>query len=143
MKRKNGLPPVHPGEVLKEDILPSVGLSVTAPEARGQHAQQRILKEALDGGQRIAHGPSHGSNSIMALSCAARHIVEVESLKLHVTLSRYSFGTLRDPCAHRRRRHGRGVSRHATPGWGAKWPSKFPPNVSASASSARPTPSPR
>ena len=30
MERKNGLPPVHPGEIIKEDILPSVGLSVTA-----------------------------------------------------------------------------------------------------------------
>ena len=30
MERKNGLPPVHPGEILKEDVLPSVGLSVTA-----------------------------------------------------------------------------------------------------------------
>jgi antitoxin HigA-1 len=30
MKRKNGLPPVHPGEILREDILPEVGLSVTA-----------------------------------------------------------------------------------------------------------------
>ena len=28
--RKNGLPPVHPGEIIKEDILPSVSLSVTA-----------------------------------------------------------------------------------------------------------------
>jgi addiction module HigA family antidote len=30
MDRKNGLPPVHPGEILKEDVLPSAGLSVTA-----------------------------------------------------------------------------------------------------------------
>ena len=30
MERKNGLPPVHPGEIIKEDILPPVGLSVTA-----------------------------------------------------------------------------------------------------------------
>jgi antitoxin HigA-1 len=30
MERRNGLPPVHPGEVIKEDILPSVGLTVTA-----------------------------------------------------------------------------------------------------------------
>ena len=30
MERKNGLPPVHPGEIIKEDILPSAGLSVTA-----------------------------------------------------------------------------------------------------------------
>jgi addiction module HigA family antidote len=30
MDRKNGLPPIHPGEILREDILPEVGLSVTA-----------------------------------------------------------------------------------------------------------------
>jgi len=30
MERKNALPPVHPGEMIREDILPSVGLSVTA-----------------------------------------------------------------------------------------------------------------
>jgi len=30
MDRKNRLPPVHPGEIIKEDVLPSVGLSVTA-----------------------------------------------------------------------------------------------------------------
>ena len=30
MKRRNGLPPVHPGEILREDILPEVGLSITA-----------------------------------------------------------------------------------------------------------------
>src|SRR5438045_2275613 len=30
MKKKNGLPPVHPGEIIREDILPEAGLSVTA-----------------------------------------------------------------------------------------------------------------
>jgi hypothetical protein len=30
MEKKNGLLPVHPGEIIQEDILPSVGLSVTA-----------------------------------------------------------------------------------------------------------------
>ena len=30
MKTRNELPPVHPGEILKEDILPSAGLSVVA-----------------------------------------------------------------------------------------------------------------
>jgi antitoxin HigA-1 len=30
MEKKNGMPPIHPGEIIKEDILPSVGLSVTA-----------------------------------------------------------------------------------------------------------------
>jgi addiction module HigA family antidote len=30
MEKKSGMPAIHPGEILKEDILPSVGLSVTA-----------------------------------------------------------------------------------------------------------------
>ena len=30
LERRNGLPPVHPGEILREDILPEVGLSITA-----------------------------------------------------------------------------------------------------------------
>jgi plasmid maintenance system antidote protein VapI len=30
MERKNRLPPVHPGEIIREDVLPEVGLSVTA-----------------------------------------------------------------------------------------------------------------
>ena len=40
MDRKNGLPPVHPGEILREDILPEVGLSVTgAAKALGVSRQ--------------------------------------------------------------------------------------------------------
>ena len=30
MDRKNGLPPIHPGEIIREDILPEAGLSVSA-----------------------------------------------------------------------------------------------------------------
>ena len=30
MEKKIGLPPVHPGEVIREDIMPAVNLSVTA-----------------------------------------------------------------------------------------------------------------
>ena len=30
MNRKNGPPPIHPGEIIREDILPEVGLTVTA-----------------------------------------------------------------------------------------------------------------
>jgi addiction module HigA family antidote len=30
MKQRNRLPPVHPGELIREDILPETGLSVTA-----------------------------------------------------------------------------------------------------------------
>jgi plasmid maintenance system antidote protein VapI len=29
-EKKNGMPAVHPGEIIREDILPEVGLSVTA-----------------------------------------------------------------------------------------------------------------
>lgn len=29
MERKNRLPPVHPGEILREDVLPGTGLSIT------------------------------------------------------------------------------------------------------------------
>ena len=39
MRRKNGLPPIHPGEILKEDVLPSTGLSVTAAKALGVSRQ--------------------------------------------------------------------------------------------------------
>ena len=30
MERRNGLPPVHPGEIIREDVLPEAGLSITA-----------------------------------------------------------------------------------------------------------------
>jgi len=46
MERKNGLPPVHPGEIIKEDILPSVGLSVTAA-AKALGVSRQMLHEIL------------------------------------------------------------------------------------------------
>ena len=48
MDKKSGLPPVHPGEIIKQDILPSVGLSVTAAaKALGVSPKtlQNILKK--------------------------------------------------------------------------------------------------
>ena len=40
MKKKNALPPVHPGEIIREDILPEIGLSVTgAAKALGVSRQ--------------------------------------------------------------------------------------------------------
>ncbi len=40
MERKNRLPAVHPGEIIREDILPEVGLSVTnAAKALGVSRQ--------------------------------------------------------------------------------------------------------
>src|SRR5580658_5901494 len=46
MDRKNGLPLVHPGEIIKEDILPSVGLSVTAA-AKALGVSRQMLHDVL------------------------------------------------------------------------------------------------
>src|SRR5258708_4624636 len=46
MMRNSGLPPVHPGEIIREDVLPEAGLSVTATaKALGvsRQAVHRIL----------------------------------------------------------------------------------------------------
>jgi addiction module HigA family antidote len=48
MERKKGLPPVHPGEILKEDVLPSVGLSVTAV-AKALGVSRQMLHDILAG----------------------------------------------------------------------------------------------
>jgi addiction module HigA family antidote len=46
MEKKNALPPIHPGEIIKEDILPSVGLSVTAA-ARALGVSRQMLHDIL------------------------------------------------------------------------------------------------
>ena len=46
MPRKNGLPPVHPGEILKEDVLPSTGLTVTAA-AKALGISRQMLHDIL------------------------------------------------------------------------------------------------
>ena len=46
MERKNGLPPVHPGEIIKQDILPSAGLSVTAA-AKALGVSRQMLHDIL------------------------------------------------------------------------------------------------
>jgi antitoxin HigA-1 len=46
MERKRGLPPVHPGEIIKQDILPSVGLSVTAT-AKALDVSRQMLHDIL------------------------------------------------------------------------------------------------
>ncbi len=46
VKRKNRQPPVHPGEIIKEDILPSVGLSVTAA-AKALGVSRQMLHDIL------------------------------------------------------------------------------------------------
>src|SRR5579863_8314915 len=46
MATKNGLPPVHPGEIIKQDILPSAGLSVTAA-AKALGVSRQMLHDIL------------------------------------------------------------------------------------------------
>ena len=46
MKRENGLPPVHPGEIIREDILPSAGLSVTAA-AKALGVSRQMLHDII------------------------------------------------------------------------------------------------
>ena len=46
MARTNGLPPVHPGEVIKEDVLPASGLSVAAA-ARALGVSRQMLHDIL------------------------------------------------------------------------------------------------
>jgi addiction module HigA family antidote len=57
IERENGLPPVHPGEIIKEDILPSVGLSVTA------------AARALDVSRQMLHGILAGRKPLSAVMC--------------------------------------------------------------------------
>jgi antitoxin HigA-1 len=46
MANKNGLPPVHPGEIIKQDILPSVGLPVKAA-AKALGVSRQMLHDIL------------------------------------------------------------------------------------------------
>jgi addiction module HigA family antidote len=48
MKRRKGLPPIHPGEIIKQDILPAVGLSVTAA-AKALGVSRQMLHAILAG----------------------------------------------------------------------------------------------
>lgn len=48
MQRKSGLPAVHPGEMIREDILPEVGLSVTAA-AKALGVSRQMLHDILAG----------------------------------------------------------------------------------------------
>ena len=46
MKRQNGLAPVHPGEIIREDILPSARLSVTAA-AKALGVSRQMLHDII------------------------------------------------------------------------------------------------
>jgi addiction module HigA family antidote len=57
MNRKNGLPPIHPGEIIKKDILPSVGLSAAA------------AARALGVSRQMLHGILSGKRPLSAVMC--------------------------------------------------------------------------
>jgi addiction module HigA family antidote len=56
-KGRNGLPPIHPGEIIKQDILPSVGLSVTA------------AAKMLGVSRQMLHGILAGRKPLSAVMC--------------------------------------------------------------------------
>ena len=47
MARKNALPPIHPGEIIREDILPELGLSVSAA-AKALGVSRQLLHDILN-----------------------------------------------------------------------------------------------
>ena len=57
MPRRNGLPPVHPGEIIREDILPETGLSVTA------------AAKALGVSRQMVHYILAGKRPLSAIMC--------------------------------------------------------------------------
>ena len=46
MDKKNGMPPIHPGEIIREDILPETGLSVTLA-AKALGVSRQMLHDIL------------------------------------------------------------------------------------------------
>jgi antitoxin HigA-1 len=54
--KENGLLPVHPGEIVKKDILPSIGLSVTAA-AKGLGVCRRQMLHDLRASRRSTSAP--------------------------------------------------------------------------------------
>jgi antitoxin HigA-1 len=57
MQRKNSLPLVHPGEIIKDDILPAVGLSVTD------------AAKSLGVSRQMLHGILAGRKPLSAVMC--------------------------------------------------------------------------
>ena len=55
MERKNRLPLVHPGEIIRDDILPSVGLSVT-DAAKALGVSRQMLHGILAGRKPLSAG---------------------------------------------------------------------------------------
>lgn len=57
MAKKNALPPVHPGEIIREDILPEIGLSITA------------ASKALGVSRQMVHAILVGQKPLSAVMC--------------------------------------------------------------------------
>jgi addiction module HigA family antidote len=57
MVRNNALPPVHPGEMIREDVLPEAGFSVTA------------TTKALGVSRQAVHGILAGRRPLSAAMC--------------------------------------------------------------------------
>ncbi len=57
MVKKNGMPPVHPGEILREDVLPEAGMSVTA------------ASKALGVSRQMVHDILAGRKPLSAVMC--------------------------------------------------------------------------
>ena len=53
MERKNALPPAHPGEIIREDILPGSGLSVTAA-AKALGMSRQMVHDIVAGRRPLA-----------------------------------------------------------------------------------------
>ncbi len=52
VKQDPKMPPVHPGELLREEALPAMGMSVAAA-ARGMHISRQVLHGILAGKRGI------------------------------------------------------------------------------------------
>jgi antitoxin HigA-1 len=48
MNHRNALPPIHPGEIIREDVLPETGLSVAAA-AKALGVSRQMLHDILAG----------------------------------------------------------------------------------------------
>jgi hypothetical protein len=64
MQKKSGLPPVYPGEILKEDVLPSAGLTVTAA-AKAHGFDERLQLGRFHGLRLILPDAAAGENQFV------------------------------------------------------------------------------
>ena len=58
MKNKKGLPPTHPGELLREEIMPAIGLTQEALAGR-LGVSRRTINEILGGKRSVSADMAH------------------------------------------------------------------------------------